>query len=246
MESSEFEAVVVGSTDLGDSDRILRLLSAEHGRTSVVVRNARSSKKRWVGVTDLGHRSRFSIRFGPKDLDSLRAADPVQGPRLARVDLDRIAALAYGCELVAAFSPEREASPRHYGLLVAWLQWLESEGPLSPLGRLALEAKVLTFAGLTPALLRCARCGSDLDDPAAFHAEAGGAVHQRCSGGGYFSVSTGRMLEACRRTPLLDLPMGRPQPEIRWILGDFAQWHLGRSLQSRTLVEELERMPGTG
>jgi DNA repair protein RecO (recombination protein O) len=233
------EGIVVGSVDLGEADRIVRLLTAEEGRLSVLVRNARSSRKRFAGVTELGTRILAHRGRGRGSLIPLTDAERLGGPDRARTQLERIALLAYGCELCASLAPEGAAAEKLYGLLAAWLDALEGDRAPDDAARIALEAKALTFAGLTPALVRCAVCGERVDDPAVFDPEAGGALHARCGGGRPVPAEQLVAFEAWRRVPTFDV-VGQPvPPAVRWLLSDFVQHQLGRALTSRAWLATL-------
>ena len=232
------DAIVVGSVDLGEADRIVRLLSAVEGRVSVVARGARSSRRRFAGVTELGTQVQV-VRGRGRGLVPAIAMERVDGPNRARSDLDRIALLAYGCELCASLAPEGAPAERLYLLLVHWLSRLEDEPLPDDACRVALEAKALTFAGLCPALLRCACCGEPLTDPVVFDAEAGGGQHARCGGGRPVRAEALQQIDVLRRTPLVDC-RGLPLvPEVRWLCADFAQHQLGRALTSRAWFASL-------
>lgn len=231
-------AVVVGAVDYGEADRIVRLFSAEQGRSAVIARGARSARSRHAAL-DIGALVRVQLRQGRGPLPYVTGVDAVHLPRRARTDLARLALLAYGCEVCAGLSPEHHETPRLFGLLEAWLRLLEGEGTPGPACRVALEAKALTFAGLTPALIMCARCGEALDDPAVFDPEAGGGLHARCGGGRSVPVGLLRTFEALRRSPMADA-VGYDLPrEGAWLLSDFVQYQLGRGLKSRGLLEGL-------
>lgn len=230
--------VVVGAVDYGDSDRIVRLLSAEQGRSACMVRRARGGKGAAAGL-DLGARVRVELRQGRGGLPSLRHVEIDQVPHAARKDIVRLALLAYACEICAGLAPEHEEARNLARLLETWLDLLEGEQTPGACSRFALEAKALTFAGLTPALLHCARCGLPLTSPATFDAEAGGAQHQHCGAGVEVEPRSLEALELLRRTPLantVDLP---ELPGVRWLLADFVRFHLGRQVKSRALLEDL-------
>ena len=231
-------AIVVGATNVGESSRIVRLLTAERGRVSVMVRSARASRKRFAGQLELGSIVEVVTSRGRGDLENLSEAKVREAPKQARQDLDRIALLAYGCELCAALAPEHSPAPKLFRLLATWLIHVETSDAVGEPARLALEAKALTFSGLTPALVHCALCTDPLTDPIRFDPEAGGALHEECGSGKSVTLSTLRRLEALRRTPMIEVT----EPGVglhRWLLSDFASHHLDRELRSRGLLEEL-------
>jgi recombinational DNA repair protein (RecF pathway) len=160
-------------------------------------------------------------------------------PLKARNDLDRLALMAYGLEIIAGLAPEHAEAGRLFGLLAAWLQVLEGNETPGPSVRQAMEAKALTFAGLAPALIVCPRCQQRLENPAVFSEPAGGGHHAGCAEGQGVDVAELTRLEAFRRTPLADT-VGVRAAQPAWLLGDFVRWSLGRAVVSRTLLEDLE------
>ncbi len=229
--------VVVGRTDLGERDRVVRFLTAEEGRVDLVARGARSSTRRFGGLLELGNRVRVEP-IGRRD--TLRRVGTVEllgAVDRARSDLERIAFLTYGCEAVAALAGNAIPAPRLTRLLVVWLELLEMDVPIGPSSRLALEGKALTFAGLLPDLHRCARCGEPLTRPAVFHPESG-ALHGDCGRGEDVDPSYLHHLDALRRTPLFETP-GLESPG-GWLLADVIAFHARRPLRSRPLLAGLE------
>jgi len=238
------EGIVVGGLEIGEADRIVYLLSDTQGRHRAVARGARSSKKRFAGKLDPGCRLELTTRGRRGGLPTITHLELVSGPRRAREDLDRLALLTYACEICGSLATEHQPAPKLFGLLATWLLLLE--GPVTPAvpARIALEAKALTFAGLTPALGRCAACGQALDDPAVFDADAGGGMHQHCGAGRSISCGSLARFEAWRRTPMRELVDSDEQVATKegWLLSDFIGHQLGRQLRSRGLLEDLARM----
>ncbi len=229
--------IVVGGTNLGESDRVIRFLSPTEGRVALVARAARASRRRFAGLLELGNRLTVQRQRGRGSLQRLVSVDRVSTPSLARTELERIALLAYGCELCAALAPEGGPAPRLHRLLEVWLDVLEGATPPGVSSRLALEAKALTFAGLAPALVLCARTGAPLPPRAGFDPSAGGAV---ASGGKAVPASELVTLEGLRRTPLSETPTQRPPgASVHWVLADFIEYQLGRPLRSRPLLTDL-------
>lgn len=241
MAATEAEAIVLGRTDLGESDRIVRLLTEAQGRVDAVARGARRSRRRFGGALEPGTRGVARWQRGRGELPTLVSFDVLRAPHAVRDDYDRLVLLGYGCDLLAVLSERDLAADKGYGLLGAWLALLEGAGRPAAASRLALEAKALTFAGLTPALVRCATCGRPLDDPARWSAEAGGGVHEACgAGGNTVRASALAELEDLRRTPLART-VDRDAPEgARYLLMDFVEHHARRRLPSRALLDTLE------
>ena len=226
-------SIVVGGLDLGEADRIIRLLSAEKGRYSVVVRRARQSRPRFPGVFELGNTVRLELR-GRGDLPSVSGADLVRVPRRARDDLGRLAHLAYGAEICAGLAGEHAPAERLYGLLGAWLEIVDGDPAPGGAARIALEGKALTFAGFAPRLLKCARCGEPLVDPVRWSNDEGGGLHSRCGEGKDVDARLLEAIDALRRLPLADAVS---LPDLcTGLLTDTVEHQLGRALASRAMI----------
>ena len=210
-------AILVGHTDYGESDRIVRLLTPERGKISAMARGARKSKKRYGGALDLGNRIEMMLVSGRGKLPLAGETRLVRGTGHLRDDLGRLALLHYVCEWVDSLARENHPEPKLFGVLDVALAVLEASTEMpSPVFRWGLEAKALTFAGLTPVLMQCASCGRPLDNEAVYLASAGGVLHPDCGFGvalapGWWDQVHGHL-----------------------------EWHLGRSLKSRALLMELE------
>ena len=236
----ELTCIVVGHVDYGESDRIVHLATPEHGRIAALAKGARKSRKRFVGALDLGNRIQALAHRGKGELWLLNSATLDHGRPHVRDALERIALAAYACELVSTLMPGETEAVRLYTLLDVALLTLDAmTGPPANAWRLGLEAKALTFAGLTPRLVSCDVCGLDLDDPAVFSASNGGARHAHCGGGQDVSTAFLAALESARRTPLAELVDVTLPSGDRSVLVELFRWHTGRELKSRSLVADL-------
>jgi len=229
--------IVVGGLDYGESDRIVRFLTPENGRMDALGRRARASKRRFAGALELGNRVVVEMGKARGSLPVLHSADVLSTPTLARKELERLALLNWGCELCAALAPEGGDGAKLYRLLEVWLELLErDDGAPGAASRLALEAKALTFAGLTPSLLLDARDGSRLGGWVGFSLEAGGGIVWP-GHGKRMQASALASLEHLRQTPLNEtLHLPPPEGAVHWLLADFTEYHLGRELKSRSML----------
>lgn len=236
MPPTGVEAIVVGRHDLGESDRIVRLLTAGQGRVDVVARGARASRKRFGGALDLGTRVVVRWRVGRGSMPTLEAADVIAAPKRVRDSYERVVLLAYGCDVLATLSEHGLEGPRGFGLLGAFLTALEDELEPTVATRVALEAKALTFAGIAPQLVVCPSCGERLEGEVRFDPEAGGGVHMACGQGPVVEAADLLRLEGLRRTPVAETPGLEVAPTVRWLLTDFIEYHARRALQTRALL----------
>lgn len=245
--STALVGLVLGGVDYGDADRIVHLLTAEHGRVDGLARGLRRSKRRFGGGLEAGCRVRLMARPGRGELWHLDSSELEEGRAHLRGDLGRLALALYAVEWVGGLARAEHPEPRLFGLLDVALTVLDGiEAAPGPLFRLGLELKALTFAGLAPRLGACAVCGEALAEPApageglCWAVGAGGVVHRRCGGGEPVDLAYVGALEHARRTPLLELVDTPCPPGPRWIIAEHLAWHTGRELRSRKVLGGLE------
>lgn len=234
------DAIVVGRVDVGDADRVVRFLTAEHGRLDLMVRGARSSRRRFGPALELGTRVFVVWRKGRGELASLDRCDPIAMPRRAREAYDRVVLLAYGGELAHALSAPGQGNEKLFRLMLAWLDLLEADPHPGHAERVAFEAKALTFCGLTPALVRCAVCGEPLVGEVRFDSESGGGVHVGCGPGSVVDATVLAVLDTLRRTPLAEVGAVELPKAGRWLLTDFVEHHHRARMRSRALLDTME------
>ncbi len=239
MTEDALDAIVVGRQDLGEADRIVRLLTPSEGRVDLLARGARRSARRFAGALEPGTRLRVTRKRGRGALATLVDADVVRTPRRPRDDYGLLVALAYGCEVAAALSREGLGADKGFGLLEVWLDCLEAPTAPGLASRLAYEAKALTFAGLAPALTRCAVCGGALLGTVRWSEEAGGGLHVDCGAGEAVDAAELATLDALRRTPLADTITAAGPAGSAFRLAGFIEHHTRRALVARRLLEDL-------
>jgi DNA repair protein RecO (recombination protein O) len=232
----ELTGVVLGHVDVGEADRIVRLLCEGEGRVDVMARGARSSRRRFGGALEPGTRVRAVARRGRGTLAWLEEIEVRALPRLARADLDRMVLMHHGCEVIGALAEVGEDVSRELRLLEVWLELLEGEVAPGEASRVAFEAKALTFAGLAPALRLCVACGRALTDPARFNFEDGGGLHAGCGAGEPALAGDLAEIDALRHTPLAET-LGAPTPASRWLMVRFIEYQVRRPLRARALLE---------
>ncbi|MCL6588863.1 MAG: DNA repair protein RecO [Firmicutes bacterium] len=175
-------AVVLRNRNIGEADRILLLLSEDHGKFEAVVKGARRGRSRFVGNTLPFNYLKAMFCTG-KSLDILSQAELLHSFASLREDLDKMAYASFWAELIDGFVPERQESREIFRfVLAAFLVLEQSESP--ELLNLAFQARLLNYLGYCPVAATCAGCGqaipAEIEGECYFSAAAGGALCPTC------------------------------------------------------------------
>lgn len=220
--------VLVGRQDLGDTDRILRWIIPEEGRLSVIAKGARRAKSPFV-VADIGVRARLWIQDAPRELPKLQRIEVEEERPRVRDDWPRLLSMLHLAEVFSALTREGQPDPRMFGLLETALLLLDNmPGPPGAAFLPAVEAKALTFAGLTPVLTACARCPDPLD-PDDLCWDGAGLAHPGCAPADRahrVPAAWAGTLEAARRGLLKDW-YDQPLPGDPALLTRAIEQHMG-------------------
>jgi DNA repair protein RecO (recombination protein O) len=159
MVSCRCEALVLGTMDYRESDRIVTLFTLEHGKVKGIARGAKKSVRRFGGALELFARLRAELvlRDG---LSAISSADILTVFPAIRKELAKIGLAGYACELADALLPEGMCNPRLFRLLNSFLEQLDSS-PASPSDRRFFEMNLLNVLGYCPSLEQCASCAAD-------------------------------------------------------------------------------------
>ncbi len=241
----ETDAILVRSTDYGDSHRILTLLTSELGKTSAMARGAKRSKRRFPpGMLQPFQLLRVVLKSHQGgDLLLLVEADVVRTFPSVPGDPARYAYASYLVELVRELTPLNELDAGPLRLLLRFLTHLEEEGA-KPVLLASFVLLSLQLAGLSPSLDRCADCGK-----AAPRGSAGrfdvirGIVCSDC--GPAAPILRGTTREGLLSLSSGDTPLDLSDEEVGTaieLLIAFSHHQLGRELHSASLLRRfLER-----
>jgi DNA repair protein RecO (recombination protein O) len=241
------EALVLRGYKLGETSKLVVLLTRERGKLRAVARGARGARPRYqsaleplseVRVTLYGRQGAELLRLGQAEL--LHSAF-----RAGTRSLESALMLSGCAELLDAFCAEGVAEEKTYRLGVAVVHAAEGGATPELLGRY-LESWLLRLHGLHPPLDRCATCGAALaSGPLSYHRPAHGFVCERCgpASGPELSVAARALLaEIFQRPP--DSFTGAAGPESREIESFHRERiaaHLERDLRSPRVIRDTRR-----
>lgn len=236
--------VVLRTYKLGEADRIVVLLTAEHGKVRAVAKGVRKTKSRFGGrLEPLNHLSLLMYQ-GRGELDTVSQVDTIDnsGPLMHDLDL-----LTQGLSLVEAVDQvalDREPVPALYKMLVGALRTLETKP--SPLIVPGFYWKLLAAEGVRPELDRCLGCGEGEPDVAlvAFDPNEGGVLCRSCRRGRPVSAEalrfTRMILGGQLTNALEEATASGPTPitsEVAHLATAALEHHLERRLRSVAMFE---------
>lgn len=171
------EAVVLRSIKLGEADRIVTLYTREHGKVRAVVKGVRKTKSRFGARLEPFTRVDVMLYRGRGELDTVTAADVVDGFDPIRRDFDLLAAASVLVEVIERITPDREGSTSTFDLLSGGLTALANRRGDSVLP--AFLMKLLSLSGFYPEVRVCSGCGRAAT-LGGFSVALGGAVCRDC------------------------------------------------------------------
>ncbi|MDB9526115.1 DNA repair protein RecO [Oscillatoria sp. CS-180] len=143
------------SMPMGETDRLLTILTVEHGLIRVIVPGARKHKSRLGGRSSQFVVNEVFIIRG-KRLDKLVQAETITSFPGLSADLARLTASQYLAELVLCQALSEQPQEKLFTLLVEQLQQLEKAPQEAILPCLSHGIfHLLTLAGVAPELARC-------------------------------------------------------------------------------------------
>jgi len=242
LSTEVLSAIVLGSIDLGEADRLVHLLTRERGRITVRARGARKSRKRYGGKLDRFSLIRVHLRTTARGRASLGEVDLLEPFLGIRSELVCTAMADFLVELARTTVHEEEPSAELFGLVVRALTTLDRAVPPAQGWLVALTLSVLRHSGLAVALDRCCICGSP--PGGGFSLAAGGVVCREHADG---DVQPLTHRELGRLQILSSVELAEPEAaghsrmdrRLRTLMQRFCEYHLERRLRSTAFLDSL-------
>jgi DNA repair protein RecO (recombination protein O) len=228
------QGVVLRTIRLGEADRIVTIMTEQHGKVRAVAKGVRRTASKFgARLEPLSHVA-FLAWQGRSDLDIVNQAEVIDTFRTIREDLDRTSAAISMLEVVDQVGQERHANPQLYEMLVGALRVLDEADTVMVAP--AFFLKVLALEGSAPVLDMCVSCGEeDSTQLVAFDLIEGGVHCRSCRRGRPLS---GPGLELLRRTlgggltGVLAEPRSPVTDEVASLATEAMEAHLDRRLRA--------------
>jgi DNA repair protein RecO (recombination protein O) len=239
------DALVLRTYKLGESSKVVVLLTRERGKLRAVAKGARGARPRYqssleplseVRVGLYGRQGAELYRLGECEL--VRSAF-----RAGERGLDAALALSYFAELLDAFAQEGEVEDAVYRLALAVLAAADEGTDAGMLARY-LEAWLLKLHGIYPPLDRCAGCHAPLPGgERRYHRPAHGFVCEACgpASGPVVDAPDHDFLREAFARPPAGVARRPATAALEAFHRDLIRTHLERDLHSHRVLRDVAR-----
>lgn len=163
--------------NLGEADRIITLITPDHGKLKIVARGVRRMKSKLAGHLELFSHVELQAAVG-KSLDVVTGAKLIEAP--PEFDYDQLGIAYLYAQMLDKLIDEGDTPQDVYTITQMALEDLIGEGA-SALGELYFKLRLAAILGYQPDLAACVRCGaSGSDYQYFFEPSLGGIVDEAC------------------------------------------------------------------
>lgn len=266
------EAIVIKAINLREADKIITFFSREYGKIQGIAKGIRKMKTRYSGKLELF--TRVNVIFfqkaealegvglqGAHPLLRVTQVDVVEMFPSLHTDFNKIVGASYIAEFLnKVFEDYDHTHPEVYALVCETLRTLAGTDQIRNILP-AFEIKLLVHLGYAPILDYCSNCGErnldvahTLTSQLGFSSATGGVLCSRCKPLKKESLAV--TMQAIRvlqqlfiakmsQIPMVPLPKEQYQ-EIKIILTNYFQYHVGLSLKTETFVQKLRTASNQG
>lgn len=237
------EAIVLHTLPARERDKLVVLLTPEHGKVKGFAYGARGIRSRFGA--SLEPLAKVRIGYAEREAEEAVRIESIELLRSlfpAQQELLRSVAATYLAEMVDTFAPANDPAELIYRLLdrasEALLEEPAGRGP-RPLRIVAyVEVWMLRLGGIFPSMRTCIECGADVGRPLRFDVRLMGFVCENCATRDAFVISNDAAaeLDAIVRLPVTEFAQRDIAAdvlfEIRSLAGTIRRHFLGYELKS--------------
>ncbi len=173
------EALVIKEMKIGESDRLVTLLSAKHGVVKAFASGAKNIKSKKASATSLLTYGSFTVKNKNGSL-RIYEATPINVFFGAGSDIEVLALSQYFCELSYEFAVSDDQNTELLRLILNSLHFLTAKKRNSSLIKAITELRIAVLSGYAPDLVACTECGKFEDNIMYFSLEDGSIYCSEC------------------------------------------------------------------
>ena len=166
------KGLIIKEQTIGESDRLVTLLTDEFGLVRAFVRRAKTIKSQNLSATSLFAYGEFKIYKG-KDAYVIDSASPIEVFFDLRNDIESLALAQYFAQLTYYLGSEEQPSHEMLRLILNAFHLLCKGSKDRGLIKAAVEFRMACLGGYMPDILACYRCGAFESELMFFDVEEG-------------------------------------------------------------------------
>lgn len=151
--------LVIREQTIGESDRLVTLLTADYGLVRAFVRGAKQLKNRLASSTSLFAYCDFSLYRG-KDAFVVDSASPIEVFFDLRLDIVKLSLAQYFAQLAYEVGEEEQPASEMLSVMLNALYLLCNSSKDIRLIKAAVEFRLMSLGGYMPSILACAKCSA--------------------------------------------------------------------------------------
>lgn len=183
MMTTSARGLVIREQTIGESDRLVTLLTAEYGLVRAFVRGAKQMKNRLASSTSLFAYGEYSLYRG-RDAFVIDSATPIEVFFDLRFDIVRLSLAQYFAQLAYELGEEEQPASEMLSVLLNSLHLLCNSSKDIRLIKSAVELRLLSLGGYMPSILACAKCNTYETDLMYFDTMDGLIYCENCGAAG--------------------------------------------------------------
>lgn len=232
--------IVLRTHKLGEADRIVTILTVNHGKVGAVAKGVRKTKSKFGSRLEPFTNVELVLYKG-RNLDIVTQAEISNSFSDIRENFDRITYGSAMLDLANKVSVEGERDVSLYNLLLRGLDVISKTRKNFRLLLIAFDIKLMAISGYMPKLERCVICEKKSGVKMRFSFEWGGVMCEECSiadrNSAAISSATIETFIRLMRLPLNDIVVldviARLEDELYLMVRDYVNYYIESKLKSR-------------
>lgn len=180
---SQTKGLVIREQTIGESDRLVTLLTADYGIVRAFVRGAKQVRNKLASSTSLFAYSDFSLYRG-RDAFVVDGAVPIEVFFELRKDIERLAAAQYFAQLAYELANQEQPEEEMLSVMLNALHLLCKGKKDIKLIKSVVEFRLCSLGGYMPDILACAKCAAYESDTMYFDTLDGRIYCENCAKAG--------------------------------------------------------------
>jgi DNA repair protein RecO (recombination protein O) len=229
------DGVVLRTYRLGEADRIVVAMTAEHGKVRAVAKGVRRTGSKFGARLEPMSHVALMLWKGRGELMTVNQVEVIEHHWHLREDLDRLTAAMGMLEVVDQIAQEDHEDRAVFETLVKALRTMNDPTRDPALIAPAFFLRILELEGAAPLLDACASCGADDVELVAFDLTEGGALCRSCRRGRPLSPEALGLVRRILGGDLGSVLTGPPPPgatEVSELATAAMEGHLDRRLRA--------------